>query len=80
MFSKRTNILLKETMWEKLQQLAQTQNRSAADLIRDAITQVYFSNSKQQSIRSAFEDILATRKQQKGKIDYKSLISEGRKL
>ncbi|KKR32020.1 MAG: hypothetical protein UT63_C0054G0007 [Candidatus Gottesmanbacteria bacterium GW2011_GWC2_39_8] len=78
MLNKRTNILFEEEVWNKLSLLAEKQDTSVGELIRNAVKQVYLGNNKQEKIKSAYDTILAVRKTQKN-IDYKELINYGRK-
>ncbi len=78
MFTKRTNILLDQSLWQQLARLAQVKKTSIGELIRKAIEQTYFNNDKRESMKAAYEEILRIRKVGKN-IDYKELINHGRK-
>jgi len=45
--TKRVQVLFPEQLWQNLVQQAQVQNRSVAALIRDAVEQIYFAETKQ---------------------------------
>lgn len=80
MLTKRTNILFSKRMWQELAVLARKQETSAADLIRNAVEVSYFSDKRDERIGQAYESILKNRKRASGKIDYKALINDGRRI
>lgn len=80
MLTKRTNILFSQRMWQELLALAKKQETSAADLIRNAVAVKYFSADANEGISRAYESILKNRKRATGKVDYKALINDGRRL
>ena len=79
MLAKRTNILFQLDLWDQLTQLAKRMDTSVAELVRKAVQQVYFTNSRDEDIRSAVRHIMNMKGKIKGPIDYKALINEGRK-
>ncbi len=81
MLNKRTNILFDEKLWNKLVKLAAAKNTSVGELVRTAVEEKYIEEEILRKRRQAFENILKLRpKPFKGKIDYKKLINEGRKV
>ncbi|MBM3209520.1 hypothetical protein FJZ40_04495 [Candidatus Shapirobacteria bacterium] len=78
MLTKRTNILFEEDLWLTLAALAQSQEVSVGELVREAVRKTYFGEGKQKKITQAVESILVTRKKQAG-INYGELINHGRK-
>lgn len=78
MLNKRTNILFEEKQWKQLATIAKERKTSVGQLIRQVVA-LYLVNGKQKSIEKACKSILAIRKKQKGKVDYKALIDYGRK-
>ena len=79
MLVKRTNILFEEKNWEMLTGLALQKGSSVSELIRKAVREVYFSEGEKMSKKQVFDKIIFLRKKTKGKINYKSLIENGRK-
>ena len=66
-------------MWEALTALSEATKKSVGDLVRSAVSAVYFSDEKKLEISKAFDNIVKTREVSKGKINYKALIENGRK-
>ena len=79
MLTKRTNILFSESTWKCLEELSAKTSTSVGELVRDAVQEVYFSNSKSDEKKRAYSAIVHMRPVIRGKIDYKTLINEGRK-
>lgn len=80
MLTKRTNILFEESTWKKLEKLAYERKISVGELVRRAVEDKYSKGLELEERRSAIDDILKARpKPFKGEIDYKELISHGRK-
>jgi len=79
MLTKRTNILFSEQTWSKLTRLAQKRGVSVGELVRDAVHNNYFDDSHER-VKEACESILRNRKRVSGKLDYKALINQGRKI
>ncbi|MEK7188948.1 MAG: hypothetical protein AAB671_00370 [Patescibacteria group bacterium] len=79
MLTKRTNILFSEQTWSKLERLAQKRGASVGQLVRDAVHNRYFDDNQERT-KEACESILRNRIRVPGKLDYKALINEGRKL
>lgn len=79
MLIKRTNILFDQKTWDMLTSLAQQENNSVAELVRSAVNEVYTNKSQQMIQKNAVEELISFRKKVKGKINYRSLIENGRK-
>lgn len=79
MLTKRTNILFEEDMWEKLVMISLVKKRSVGDLVRTAVNNMFFVDNSREEIKEAVDYVFSSRKVSKKKIDYKSLINEGRK-
>lgn len=79
MLTKRTNILFDEELWNLLVALAVKQKTSVGDLVRSAARKVYDADQKTSARQRAGEEIRRIRVVQKGRVDYKELISYGRK-
>lgn len=79
MLTKRTNILFSRETWAKLERLARKQHASVGQLVRDAVQDRYFDEIQKRA-KEAYESILRNRIRIPGKLDYKALINEGRKL
>lgn len=81
MLNARFNVLFEDKVLQDLYNFARIKNISVGELIRTAVCEKYFDNAKViETRRRAIEKTLKIRKQFKGKIDYKALISEGRKI
>ena len=80
MLTKRTNILFSEQTWSKLTRLAQKRGSSVGELVRDAVQDSYFDDKQNDRAAAAYHSIIRHRKRVPGKIDYKELINEGRRV
>lgn len=78
MLDKRTNILFEEAVWKQLLARAKKEDSSVGELIRRAISQVYFQDNGRSRIVRAIAAIRSLRQSQKN-IDYKALIEYGRR-
>jgi site-specific recombinase len=79
MLTRRTNLLLSEPDYQKLNRLAGRQGVSVGELIRRAVKKTYQSggvSKRRQVLRKI--DQLASQVETKG-IDYKQLVEDGRK-
>ena len=79
MLTKRTNILFDPELWNLLVAQSQTEKLSIGELVRKAVVKTYVSDEIQERRSKAIQRILAIRKKQKGKVNYKELINYGRK-
>ena len=79
MLTKRTNILLDNELWDLLTSVAKREKSSVGEVVRRAISKVYKDSDLVGRKKKAFETIRKFRVKQKGIVDYKSLINEGRK-
>lgn len=80
MLSTRVNIMFDKKTWTRLKAISKEQNATTSELVRRAVHEQYLSEVAQKR-RQAFETILAIRpKPAKGKINYKELINDGRKI
>lgn len=79
MLTKRTNLLFDENMWHTLTTIAAEKKTSVGELVRNAVRRVYTDKRIIEKRAKAIKSILAIRKVQKGRIDYKELINHGRK-
>ncbi len=77
MLTKRTNILFNDDLWDLLTSVASREGYSVGEVVRRAISKVYREDNKQKE--KAFETIKKFRVKQKGVVDYKTLINDGRK-
>lgn len=57
MLTKRTNILFDEDIWKELVALAERQNTSVGELIRNAVKKHYMEEGKTEQIRKAVDSI-----------------------
>lgn len=80
MLTKRTHILFNQTLWDRLADLAKRENTSVGELVRTAVKEKLNEEEKIAKRTEAIEAILRLRKKSKGKIDYKALINEGRRI
>ena len=80
MLNKRTNILLSKSDYRLLSFLATKERVSIGKLIRKAIREIYQAEEEKEERRKVVKAILSLRKKQKGTIDYKALIEDGRKV
>ncbi|MDO8452728.1 MAG: hypothetical protein Q7S79_03165 [bacterium] len=80
MLTKRANILFEEKTWKELTVRAKKQNTSVGELVRSAVDKK-LSVDELEKRRLAAQSLLSHRpKPFKGKIDYKTLINEGRRV
>ncbi|MBI1961213.1 MAG: hypothetical protein HYS45_00755 [Parcubacteria group bacterium] len=79
MLTKRTNILFSGETWTKLERLARTRGSSVGELVRNAVHESYFDDTRERA-KEAYESILRNRKRVSGTLDYKALINEGRRV
>lgn len=79
MLTKRTNILFDDKLWLNLLAISKAEKKSVACLVRQAITDKYFSNGKGAEIKEAYEEIISLRDVYP-KINYRKLINNGRKF
>lgn len=80
MLSTRVNIMFDRKIWNRLKAIAQKQSVTTSELVRRAVLDQYLSDIAKKR-RRAYEEILAIRpKAVKGKIDYKELINDGRRI
>ncbi len=79
MLTKRTNILFDNDLWELLTSVARREKSSVGEVVRRAISKVYSERNFIEQKKKAFETIKKFRVKQKGILDYKSLINEGRR-
>lgn len=81
MLNKRTNILFDDRLWRKLSSEAKERNVSIGELVRSAVEEKLLEQERLERRKKAVESTLKHRpKPFKGKIDYKALINEGRKV
>ena len=80
MLNKRTNILLSEKDYHLLSSLAAKEKVSIGKLIRKAIREVYQAEEEKEERRKVVKEILSLQKVQKGTVNYKALIEDGRKI
>jgi len=79
MLTKRTNILFDNDLWNLLTSVARREKSSVGEVVRRAISKVYKDTDLEGRKQEAFIAIRKFRVKQKGIVDYKSLINEGRK-
>lgn len=80
MLSTRVNIMFDKKTWTRLKAISKKQNATASELVRRAVHEQYLSEVVKKR-RQAFEKILEIRPiPVKGKINYKELINDGRKI
>ncbi len=79
MLTKRTNILFDNDLWELLTSVARREKSSVGEVVRSAVSKVYKGDNMIERKNKAFETIKNSRVKQKGTVDYKALINEGRK-
>lgn len=80
MLSTRINVMFDQRTWSRLKKIAQIRNRTASDLVREAVQDCYLTNVTEQR-QNAIKHILAIRpKPVASTIDYKALINEGRRV
>jgi hypothetical protein len=79
MLTKRTNILFDNDLWDLLTSVARREKSSVGEVVRSAVNKVYRGDNFIEQRKRAFETIKKFRVTQKGTVDYKALINEGRK-
>jgi len=79
MLTKRTNILFNDDLWDLLTSVARKEKSSVGEVVRKAIIKVYAEDNFVERKNKAFETIKKFRVKQKGVVDYKTLINDGRK-
>ena len=79
MLTKRTNILFDNDLWDLLNSVAKREKSSMGEVVRKAVSKVYRDDNFIEQKRKAFETIKKFRVKQRGSVDYKALINEGRK-
>ena len=79
MLTKRTNILFDSNLWEVLTSVARREKSSVGEIVRKAVRKVYTENDYVKRKERAFETIKKFRVRQRGILDYKALINDGRK-
>jgi hypothetical protein len=79
MLTKRTNILFDNDLWDVLTSVARREKTSVGEVVRKAISKVYTEGDLIAQTKKAFETIRKFRVKQKGVLDYKALINDGRK-
>ena len=79
MLTKRTNILFNDDLWDLLTSVARKEKSSVGEVVRRAIIKVYAGDNFVERKNKAFETIKKFRVKQKGVVDYKILINDGRK-
>jgi len=79
MLTKRTNILFDNELWSLLVNVAQREKSSVGEVVRKAVRKVYSEDEIIERRKKALETIKRIRVRQKGVVDYKALINEGRK-
>ena len=79
MLTKRTNILFENELWDLLVGVAQREKTSVGEIVRKAVRKVYSEDEIIERRKKALETIKRIRVRQKGIVDYKALINEGRK-
>ena len=79
MLTKRTNILFDNELWDLLTSVARKEKSSVGEVVRRAINKVYRDDNFIKQKKEAFETIQKFRVKQKGVVDYRALINEGRR-
>ena len=79
MLTKRTNILFENELLDLLVAVAQREKSSVGEVVRKAVRKVYSEDEIIERRKKALETIKRIRVKQKGVVDYKALINEGRK-
>ena len=79
MLTKRTNILFENELWDLLVGVARREKSSVGEVVRRAVKKVYSGDEIIEKRKKALETIKRIRVRQKGVVDYKALINEGRK-
>jgi hypothetical protein len=79
MLTRRTNILFDNDLWDLLTSVARREKSSVGEVVRKAVSRVYTEGNLIERKKKAFETIRNFRIKQKGVVDYKALINDGRK-
>jgi hypothetical protein len=79
MLTKRTNILFDNDLWDLLTSVARREKSSVGEVVMRAVNRVYRDDNYIEQKKNAFETIENIRVRQRGLVDYKALINEGRK-
>ena len=79
MLTKRTNILFDNDLWDLLTSVARRERSSVGEVVRRAISKVYTEENFIERKKKAFETVRKFRVKQKGVLNYKALINDGRK-
>lgn len=80
MLSTRVNIMFDRKIWNRLKAIAQKQKTTTSALVRQAVQNQYLTSEAKER-RAAIQKILEIRpKPVTGRINYKELINEGRKI
>jgi hypothetical protein len=79
MLTKRTNILFDNNLWDLLTSVARREKTSVGEVVRKAVSKVYTEGDLIAQRKKALETIKKFRVKQKGIVDYKALINDGRK-
>ena len=78
MLTKRTNILFDDDLWNLLTSVARREKSSVGEVVRKAVSKIYTGDNLIEQKRRAFETIKKFRVKQRGILDYKALINDGR--
>ena len=79
MLTRRTNILFDDDLWDLLTSVARREKSSVGEVVRKAVSRIYAEGNLIERKKMAFETIKKFRGKQKGIVDYKALINDGRK-
>ena len=79
MLTRRTNILFDDNLWDLLTSVAKREKSSVGEVVRNAVRRIYSDDSLIEQKKKDFETIKKVRARQKGVLDYKALINEGRR-
>lgn len=80
MLTKRTNILFSEEDYHFLTTLATQKGTSLGKLIRKAVRKVYQANKEIPTKQQLVKSLQSLWKKQKGVINYKQFVENGRKI
>ena len=80
MLNKRTQLLLDQAVWNDLTVLARRKRASVGSLVREAIADSYFRESRLAARETAVRTILSIRPKTQKRLDYSDLIGYGRKI
>ena len=79
MLTRRTNILFDDDLWDLLTSVAKREKSSMGEVVRRAVSKAYRDDNFIEQKKKAFETIKKFRVRQRGLVDYRALINEGRK-